>query len=132
MDIYTYIASSNPYQAKSILHKYGYSAKDVRTQSDLGSCLKKLVTYEGEDALIDILDSHPDKGVIIERYLEKQKREEYKNADGADCGCKALDKNIEREQYSNFLGSESKSTKDVSMYILAASLLLAAAIIVKK
>lgn len=126
MDIYTYIASSNPYQAKSILHKYGYSARDVKDEKDLGICLKKLVTYEGEDALVDILDSHPDKGVLIEKYVSEQKRTEYKNADGG-CGCKNKD-----NEYKNFVGSESKSSKEVSIFILASALILALAIISKK
>ena len=68
MDIYTYVAACNPYQAKSILHKYGYSTKGVKHEGDLGVCLKQLVAYEGEDAFHDVLDSHPDKGVIMERF----------------------------------------------------------------
>jgi hypothetical protein len=127
MDIYTYVASSNPYQAKSILHKYGYSAKDIKDEKDLGICLKKLVSYEGEDAFIDILESHPDKGVIIEKYNADNKKVEYKNADGG-CGCKNHDK-----QYMNFVGNpESKSSKEIGVYIIATALILAVAIISKK
>lgn len=130
MDIYTYIASSNPYQAKSILHKYGYSAKDVRTEADLGKCLKSLVAYEGEDAFSDILESHPDKNVIIEKFMI-EKSEEKNFSGGCGCGC---NKSKSDANYSNFIGMEnmSKSTKEVSTFILASALLLAAAIIVKK
>ena len=128
MDLYTYVASSNPYQAKSILHKYGYSAKDVRNEKDLGVCLKKLVSYEGEGAFMDVLDSHPDKGVIIEKYLSEQKRE-YKNADG-DCGCSGKKDDT---QHTNFIGSgESKSARDLSLIIISASLVIAFAIMSKK
>jgi len=129
MDIYTYVASCNPYQAKSILHKYGYSAKDVKTENDLGICLKQLVAYEGEDAFHDVLDSHPDKLVIMEKF-GAEKKKEHKGCDGANCSCKGHDRH-----YMNFNGSEnqsSKSAKEVSVYIMAAALLLAAAIIVKK
>lgn len=130
MDIYTYVASCNPYQAKSILHKYGYSTKGVSNERDLGVCLKQLVAYEGEDAFHDVLDSHPDKGVIVEKYGMEKKATEYKNCDGGSCNCRHHER-----QYMNFSGSDAlggKSTKEVSTYILAAALLLAAAIIVKK
>lgn len=131
MDLYTYVASSNPYQARAILHKYGYSIKDVKNKSDLGDCLKSLVAYEGEDAFQDILDSHPDKGVILEVYSKQMiKPEESKkcNCNGHPCSCN-------REHYFlNASGSDapSKSVRDTSIYIMAAALLLAAAIIVKK
>jgi hypothetical protein len=130
MDLYTYVASCNPYQAKAILHKYGYSTKDANNLNDLGICLKKLVAYEGQDAFHDILDSHPDKGVIVERYSSDSKSEKSGCSCGDKCGCKSREL-----QYMNFNGGEaqsSKSVREVSLYILSAALLLAAAIISKK
>jgi len=128
MDIFTYVAASNPYQAKSLLHKYGYSATNIKDANDLGVCLKKLVSQEGEGAFADIVECHPDKGVILEMYLPK--KEEYKNCSG-DCGCGCRN----REQYKNASGdTEVKTasfTNQTSVFILAAALLLAAAIIVK-
>jgi hypothetical protein len=126
MDLYTYVAGSNPYQAKAIIHKYGYSTTNVKSPEDLGVCLKKVVSYEGENAFFDVLESHPDKGVLVERY---SKKEDFKNANG-DCGC-----NGHKENYMNASGdAENKQTSIVgqtSVFILAAALLLAAAIIVK-
>lgn len=126
MDLYTYVAGSNPYQAKAIIHKYGYSTTNVKSPEDLGICLKKVVSYEGENAFFDVLESHPDKNVIAERYTKK---EEYKNASGG-CGC-----NSHKENYMNASGdAENKPSAIVgqtSVFILAAALLLAAAIIVK-
>ena len=130
MDIYTYVATSNPYQAKSILHKYGYSAKDVQTDEDLGYCLKKLVAYEGENAFNDVLSSHPDKEVIMEKYSSdvKDNKSEYKNCSG-DCSCNRK----AEHQYMNFSGVDAnKSSNQVSVFILVSALLLATAIIVKK
>lgn len=131
MDLYTYIASSNPYQAKAILHKYGYSIKDVRTESDLGSCLKQLVAYEGEDAFNDVLENHPDKNVLLEKSL-LEKKQDYKNFDGdkhhCNCGCND-------RRYMNFGGDNTnaiKPTNQVGIFIIASALLLATAIIVKK
>jgi hypothetical protein len=133
MDIYTYVATSNPYQAKSILHKYGYSVTGVNTTEDLGTCLRKLVAYEGETAFNDILASHPDKEVIIEKYLAENKpaeKQEFKNCNGdSGCGCKKHD------AYMNFNGADAiagRSTREVSVFIIASALLLATAIISKK
>ena len=132
MDLYTYVASSNPYQAKAILHKYGYSIKDVRTEGDLGKCLKSLVAYEGEDAFHDILESHPDKGVIVEIFAKQN----VKSEDSKKCGCNGSSCSCNREHYflnaSGVADTSSKSVRETSIYIMAAALLLAAAIIVKK
>jgi hypothetical protein len=134
MDIYTYVATSNPYQAKSILHKYGYSAKDVQTEADLGVCLKKLVAYEGQNAFNDVLSSHPDKEVLVEKYLvdNKGNKSEYKNCDG---GCSCGGCNSKRNEYMNFSGAldtaSNKSKSEIGLFIIASALLLATAIISK-
>lgn len=129
MDIYTYVASCNPYQAKAIIHKYGYSTTNVKNEGDLGICLKKIVAYEGENAFNDVLDSHPDRNVLIEKYSAENKKEaNFSNANG--CGCKSHDM-----QYMNFVGNENQnksSTKEIGIIIIASALLLASAIIVKK
>jgi hypothetical protein len=132
MDLFTYVASSNPYQAKAILHKYGYSIANVKDESDLGVCLKKLVAYEGEDAFNDILESHPDKNVLVEKYCT-EKKSDYNNCSGGSCNCHSC--RSKEFQYMNFSGQDqqsSKSVKEISVYILSAALLLAAAIISKK
>lgn len=131
MDLYTYVASSNPYQAKSILHKFGYSTRGVQDEADLGVCLKKLVAYEGQNALDDILSNHPDKEVIIEKYLLENKKSEKHG----DCNCVSCS-NKKELQYMNFNGVndaiQNKSKSEVSVFILVSALLLATAIIVKK
>ena len=119
MDIYTYVASSNPYQAKAIIHKYGYSAKNVKDNGDLGICLKKVVAYEGENAFNDVLDSHPDKNVLIEKFSSDNKKEaNFSNANG--CGCKSHDM-----QYMNFVGNDNQikgSSKELGIIIVASAL----------
>jgi hypothetical protein len=134
MDLYTYVATSNPYQAKAILHKYGYSATGVKNNADLGICLKKLVSSEGEDALNDILECHPDKGILLERFATvKEAKDSSKNCSGEGCNCKS---HTQEKAYMNFSGigekqSPSAIAQQTSIFILAAALLLAAAIIVK-
>ena len=132
MDLYTYVATTNPYQAKSILYKYGYSTQGVQSEQDLGVCLKKLVAYEGQNALNDVLSSHPDKEVIIEKYLGENKKE-HKDS---DCNCHSCNTKKNELQYMNFSGAiaeaTNKSKSEVSVFILVSALLLATAIIVKK
>ena len=134
MDLYTYIASSNPYQAKALLYKYGYSTEGVRNDEDLGVCLKKLVAYEGVNAFNDVLSSHPDKEVIIEKFASENKTEN-KNSD-SNCSCNSCNHKRNELQYMNFNGLSdaisNKSKSEVSVFILVSALLLATAIIVKK
>lgn len=171
MDIYTYIAETNPYQAQAILHNYGYEFDEVETSEDLGSLLQQLVAIEGESAFNEILNSHPDL-LLLQEKIMKDKKEAFKNysgeakkkkaKSGCGCGCNGcgqkkksdLDRYFEDRYYndrynydrnfSNFNGSNAvlsptqleqsslKSTKEVNVYILAAAILLATAIIVKK
>lgn len=131
MDIYSYVAANNPYQAKAILHKWGYSMTNVRTTDDLGICLKKLVHAEGQDAFMDIVNSHPDKALIAEVYQMQSKEnnpDNYKNCSGDSCACK-------NKEYLSFDASKDRPSAiaaQTNVFILAAALILAAAIIVKK
>lgn len=127
MNIYSYVATTNPYHAKAILHKYGYKATNVRNAEDLGLCLKQLVAVEGETALKDVIEGHPDKGLIVEQF-GIVKNEDFKNYTG-DCPCRC------RERFNSFDAKGDKPsaiTRETNVYILAAALLLAAAIIVKR
>jgi hypothetical protein len=129
MDIFSYVASANPYQAKAILHKWGYSATNVKNSEDLGVCLRKLVQSEGEDALLDIVDSHPDKGIIIERNVLSTKSDnQYKNCSG-DCNC---NRNRDYLSFDAQKDRPSSVATQTNVFILSAALILAAAIIVKK
>lgn len=126
MDLYTYTATNNPHLAKSLLHKFGYSANNVKTNEDLGICLRQLVSREGESAFFDILENHPDKGVILEMYNSQNKESNKKDSNSCSC-C--------QKNFMNFSGQENKPStisKETSVYILASALILAAAIISKK
>jgi hypothetical protein len=70
MSVFNYIAESNPYFAKGICQKYGYQTTNIRSKSDLGHCLKLLVQKHGEGAFQDIMQSHPDKDLILEMFEE--------------------------------------------------------------
>lgn len=136
MDLYGYIADNNPYMAKSICHKYGYKISGVNTKSDLGVCLRQLVAKEGEPALKDIVDNHPDKQLILE--LETADGN-YKNAcgghHGCNCGCGggSKTKELTYSDFMNFIGEEKNQRKSYesqgNTFLLASAFLLGVAII---
>lgn len=137
MNVYQYIAESNPHFAKGILHKYGYHATNIRNNKDLGECLKKLVSREGEGAFNEIMDKHPDKEVIMEMFAPK--KEVYSNMDGAtaekrncsSCNCPSC-QNQGRNQnhYMNFDGGSKSNTTEIT--ILAGAVIIAIALLSKK
>jgi len=125
MNVYDYIADSNPYVAKEIINSFGYNVVD---KQNMGKNLKSLVANEGESALKMVLDNHPDKDVILELYKEDSKPK-------IDCGsCK--DKRI-AEKFLNADGfAEPNNAKTVesnfSVVFLAGIVVLAFAIVSKK
>jgi len=127
--MYSYVAASNPYFAKSLLHKFGYV---VEKDQPLGNALQQLVAYEGEPALMAIIENNPDKELFMEYFEKSMPKKE-------DCGCnKGNDKLIE---YMNFSGQiqaaaqlqeNQKTTSQTSLMVLAGAMLIAFAIISKK
>lgn len=93
MNVYHYIAESNPDAANEVCKKYGYF--QINSIDELGQCLQNVVAQEGEKGLKDVMSLHPDKEVLIELF-DKKKDETtpipavvaqpmVANADG--CGC---------------------------------------------
>lgn len=116
VNIFEYIAQSDPYAAKAICGKYGYELQNVQSNSDLAVCLSQLVAEVGEPAMRDILSQHPDKDVILEAFSS--------GSPSADCGCKKSKKDA-------YMPQPSSQVKDSHFMIFAGALLLAAAIIAK-
>lgn len=138
MNIYTYLAETNPSMAKAICHKYGYTVTNVRNSKDLGVCLEKLVSEEGEEPFKDVVRNHPDKDVILEvcaeNYVKKVPLEPYMNATGYHNGCQCP--NCRRQQeFVNYSGAEETqqksnfSTSQANIFIMASALILAVAIV---
>jgi hypothetical protein len=129
--------------AKAICHKYGYKISGVQSKDDLGVCLEQLVAKEGEIALVDIVNNHPDKDLIIE-ITEKQKPSVIENSIGF-YGNEAYQMREQKRQYAdfmNFMGEENK-TKEIqssnnnmmaqtNTFLLASAFLLGVAIISRK
>lgn len=130
VNMYTYVAASNPYFAKSLAHKYGYEFdKDQR----LDTVLQQLVSYEGEPALMEIVENHPDKDLFIEYYNKKNLQPDKKEKETFPANDIA--------SYMNFTGQlvaaqqtaeNRRLTNETSIWILVGAVLVAAAIITKK
>jgi len=116
-NLYRYIAASSPRKAAALLRKHGYAPVKGFT---LAQCLESLVREEGEPALRDIVDIHPDKNIILEVCAPKE----------TTCNCaERLDK------FLNASGpvSPAHKTQEVThLFIIGASLVLALAIIKSK
>jgi hypothetical protein len=129
MNVYDYVADTNPFVAREIINQFGYQ---VRDKNNMGENLKKLVSNEGEPALKLVLANHPDKDIILEMFSEKEKPLETKS----DCtNCK--DKKV-AEQFLNANGVAENNTSaktvenNFSVVFLAGIVVIAFAILSKK
>lgn len=130
VNIYSYIAATNPYFAKSLAHKYGYEFdKDHR----LDSVLQQLVSYEGEPVLKEIIENHPDKELFMEYFNNKMQSEKKDEKERTSVS--------EISAYMNFTGQlaaaqqtaeNRRLTSETSLMVLAGAILIAFAIITKK
>lgn len=69
MNVYYYIADSNSDAANKFCNKYGYY--QIRSIDELAYCLQEIVANEGEGALKEIMELHPDKDVVLELFEKK-------------------------------------------------------------
>lgn len=128
VNIYAYMAASNPYFAKALAHKYGY---EFDKDQKLDSVLQQLVSYEGEPALMEIIENHPDKELFMEYYEKKFAKKEEKQTQPVS---------PELATYMNFTGQieaakqtaeNRKLTQETSLMVLAGAVLIAFAIMSK-
>jgi hypothetical protein len=80
MNVYEYVADSNPRMAEQIMNSFNY---DVINSPDMG--LSQLVDKVGELALTKVMENHPDKEIILELFSKKEDKKEDNN--GGSCGC---------------------------------------------
>ena len=67
--VYYYIASTNGEQALSLLTgKYGYSINGAVSDDEIASKLYEIVQQDGQSALVDVMELHPDKTMILELF----------------------------------------------------------------
>lgn len=139
MNVFKYVAESNPNGAVQIINSFGY---DVTSKSDLGKSLSELVAEVGEPAFKKVMDNHPDKDVILELYASD-------DAKGKECGCESCRNRTmmnDHLQYLNVTGSgkfaDEKSTSSTTnahllanqtnVILVVSALFIATALILKK
>lgn len=132
VNIFTYTAQANPYFVRSLAHKYGY---EFDKDQSLSSVLKQLVSYEGEPAMMEIIENNPDKDLFMEYFEKKYLKKEEKNNSGGVENTRLL------ESYMNFSGQlqaaqqtqENKAlTSQTTFAVLIGTFLIATAIMLKK
>jgi len=120
MNVFKYVAESNPNGAVQIINSFGY---DVRNTSDLGKSLSELVAEVGEPAFTKVMDNHPDKDVILELYATEKTEDKGEKTCGCD-SCKNRSRNDEHLQYLNATGTgkfadEKSSSSTTNTHLLA-------------
>lgn len=132
--VYDYIAKNNPQGAKSFCESYGYQVTNPHTMSQN---LKTLVNNEGEDALLSLMNMHPDKEFILDIFSKPTEKEEKTS----DCGCNKHNVGSSPYLLEHFINasgrqndnSEAKAlATNTNTIIFASCLVLAVAIIFKK
>lgn len=101
MNVFKYVAESNPSSAVQVINSFGY---DVTNNSDLGRSLSELVAEVGEPAFKKVMDMHPDKDVILELY----------SSNGSDkekgCGCDVCKNRARNDEYISYLNATGNGT----------------------
>jgi hypothetical protein len=140
MNVFKYVAESNPNGAVQIINSFGY---DVTSKADLGKSLSELVAEVGEPAFKKVMDNHPDKDVILELYAS----ENPKDNDKKECNCESCrNKTMMNDhlQYLNVTGNgkfaDEKSgttnthllANQTNVILVVSALFIATALILKK
>lgn len=122
MDVYRYVAESNPIGVQGIIESFGYEHANT---SDMG--LSQLVARVGEPALKKVMDNHPDKEIILELFSKEK-----------ECDCK------NNRRYDGFLNAnggevakEKENTNSIiaqqtNAMILVSALFIFTALMIKK
>jgi hypothetical protein len=117
MNVYEYVAESNPQMAEQILHSFNYDTIDA---PDMG--LSQLVDLVGKPALKKVMENHPDKDIILEMFSKGIDKKEEKIC-GCDT-CRNRSRNNEHLQYLNATGvgafaDEKASASTTNTHLLA-------------
>ena len=103
MDVYKYVAESNPIVAQSIIESFGYEHANT---PDMG--LSQVVAKVGEPALKNVMENHPDKEIILEMFSQTKT---------STCGCGCGNK--KQEGFLNAEGNFSKEKDNSSSNMIA-------------
>lgn len=125
MDVFDYLATTDPVRAKGIIHRHGYICLPNR---DMAQNLRDLVQAQGEPALMDVMEMHPDRDFFMavgkKKYKKKNKtalpRDRYRNADGIVT------------QTGSIKSASSSAAHQMNILIVVSAVILGLAIVTKK
>lgn len=132
MNVYSYIAESNPQGCFEICKKYGFfQVADVKEMSDV---LQTIVGMENEDAFKDVMDLHPDKAVILELFEKKidgpMTKQECDDLSGVMLNANGGRQRIrDRRRIFAANGQQQGSASQTNTYILVGAIIVALAIV---
>lgn len=133
MTLYDYVAINDPHGAKLLIQSYGYPLPgNVEDEDVLAMCLNNLVAAEGDEALSDIIEMHPDGKLIIEKYSAKDMvRKEKSDKSGCGCGGKCGKQKAVSAAPVDTSQTQSSGWQlhQGNLFLIAATLILAVAII---
>lgn len=123
MNLYNYIANSNPNAANQVCQKYGYY--QIGNTNELAYVLKDIVATEGELGLKEIMEVHPDKDVILEFFEKKIEDKPVEIKKEKECSC-----------MMNADGQNSQTNQGIAnqtnVFILVAAMIVSISIISMK
>jgi len=125
MNVYHYIAESDPIKANELCKKYGYYQNQYI--EDIPICLQQIVAEHGEPAFKEILALHPDKDVILEVFQTKEQPQQEPTMlqqPKQDCSCM-----MNADGTTNALSITSNTN---TMILLAAIVISISIIAIKK
>jgi hypothetical protein len=128
MNVYQYIAQSNPNETYAICQKYGYV--EVSDLDEMSEIVANIVSEFGEDALKEVMSIHPDKEILIELYQPSYPLQYFNGAKNiSEPSSVQFNNNPIREKYFNAEGqSPNKLVSQTNMYILVGALIVSLAI----
>lgn len=130
MNVYQYIAYSNPDAANQLCNKYGYF--QIQSEEELAYCLQSIVARKGESAFKEIMELHPDKDVVLELFEKKLPEPEpvtvrpiMEQERRRDCSCMLNADGTQSQQGQNIVSQ-------TNLMILAAAMIVSISIISMK
>jgi hypothetical protein len=128
MNVYDYVASSNPSESRNIITSFGYKIKG----RNMGQNLKQLVALEGEPALRMVMDSHPDKDVILEMFQSESKSTECSTCKERDMYDTIYHRFLNANGGEKYISEAKRSENSFNVVFLAGAMLISFAILSSK
>lgn len=130
MNVYQYIAESNPDASYELCNQYG--VYDIQSFNELSSGLMGIVAQDGEDGFKKVMDLHPDKEVVLELFqvVSEPPKPEPAPVVVKDCGCDGSSNMMNANGLTNTINAvNSGLAMNTNTIILISALIVSISII---